>query len=361
MMYNRQFYIYSSLKSFLQAVLCFFGPILTLALLNMLGVFGSVLGRPVSQTLFGKSLIWFEVIVIVIIISGLSLSIFLSSKTAYFQHHSQFLIKREKKEFIKKYGLQENTIDAFMPKASYRHVWLTLLATLLMPVTIFLYEALFPKLFYESVAVFLGFTAMAVPFYYVVGKYIKKVNLSAQPLIEYFNTQLPYTNLRYIPTKLGYSVNNPSVGLGQGLHGQYQGYEANFHLNLSGLAAMNKTKVRGKAEASVCFKKSLNKRFLITITEKKNTWRKIKGATLDACFEKRFILKGISLVKLPQKIKELCLNNDRPLFLTFTEKEVLFKSRNLTIYPAYSIYGEILFIDFLTELAKSLSEEVLKY
>lgn len=280
-----------------------------------------------------------------ILITGTVLFLIIIIQLPFFKHHGQILARREKNIFKKKYGKT-------FSHNSYRYVKWIFVFLLIAYLAGFEYFQVYYSNFFElspkvfSISFFVLFTV------YTLFAYIKDKNLSPK-LVTYINTRVPQTKLNYFSDNIS--------GLGSSIEGVYRGYRLSSEVkNKVGMGlkiGLNTSRpavrINTKIKVAIEFQKSLPWTKALSILEKKLGWRNISGETLNACFDKRFIVSNNSGLLSP-KIKEKLLLFPRNLFITINANQIIFEKDMVKISPFYSLEGEILFFDFLISLCEML-------
>ena len=215
------------------------------------------------------------------------------------------------------------------------------------------YAIFLEEYFHEWIAVSVGFIVMAIPFYWA----IKKINVlntsSMKPVIDYVNATVENTTIEISSTGLQYSMN--SVVTHQSYKGILRGNPFVVQYSVSGTSDGAQTHSSGDVQFIVESQPIQDGLLQFNIQERDERWRKIDGNSLTDCFEQRFNCRGVAVADLPADFKRMCLENSRPLYIENSSTTMTYTAKNIEVYPAYTVYGQILFVDFLIELRSILA------
>ena len=315
----------------------------------------SLFVQSVSESLFGKAFLWLHVFLITTIILVIIILSVLPKHLRFLQDKMQYLQAQEKEAFFETFSIPRNiaTKDSQQGKKVF-YMAILMGSTFLPIITVILTRRILPAEGYGWLSILVAFFSIAIPFYWAAKKLMQLGTQQLRPLINHLNQHVPNTSIPLETPTLSYSY--LSVRTNHKMAGKFRGHTFEIESTASGQGGQGgRTSIQYNIQAFVNTTTPLSVT-PFTISEKSDTWKSISGASLEDCFLKRFTLTDISVEQLPDAFKRHCLSYDRSLYLDVTADKITFDGKNISIYPAYSLHGYILFIDFLIQCESLLSE-----
>lgn len=299
---------------------------------------------PVDEELFGPYFVITHLaligVAIVCVIAGILLY-----RMGIIRHFNYTLIKVEKREFRKQYHF-----NAGSPVSRSRRNW---------SVFIMLLSTAFPMLFLmlaksvlhwtEPATVFalvLGILLMFIVFYGQLRKLMARGDQSVQQFLEKINEMHENTELETEDTLMDYKYG--SLIFNSGIKGTYKGYKLHMKTRSSGRQSGRHTTTSSVSALQII---SRNKN-AFSMKEKNPKWSVIKGEDPDDCFNKRFLLEGITTNDVSDDLKNLALSWKRNINLKVEEEKITYFLLDDPVLPYYTAEGLVLFLDFIIDLVE---------